>query len=102
MISTGIMLRSIDISEQIINHVQEGPQHTTQSSAWMRTCLCALSWPVTGAEIYKLQACVTPPCDVVRSAECWVKWWTLYTQIPASFRAYTAEYVKVLCGHRLV
>jgi len=43
MISTGIMLRSIDISEQIINQMQEQPRHTTQSSVWMRTCLRVLS-----------------------------------------------------------
>jgi len=31
----------------------------------------------------KLQRCVNlhcPPCDAVRSAECWLKWWTLGTQ----------------------
>lgn len=43
MISTGIMLRSADISKQIINQMQEEPRHTTQSSVCMRTCLRVLS-----------------------------------------------------------
>jgi hypothetical protein len=35
MISTGIMLRSIDILEEIINHQQNEAQDTTQSDVWM-------------------------------------------------------------------
>jgi len=80
MISTGIMLRSIDISEQIINQVQAEPRHTTQSSVWMRTNVPTC--PVVRRNA-KLQRCVNlhyPPCDAARSAESWLKWWTFGTQ----------------------
>ena len=55
MISTGIMLRSIDISEQIINQVQAKARHTTQSSVWMRTNVPACPLVRRNA---KLQRCV--------------------------------------------
>jgi len=76
MISTGIMLRSIDISEQIINQMQEEPRHTTQSTVWMRTCLRVLSCRET-QNCNAVLTCITQHvmlCEVLSdgwSGGCW-------------------------------